>query len=466
MDTLSSKIRRTLLAVAENESLFLWLAFLDEVMLSFGPLKGYMEQVKLFRSFVILPWGMALCALRLSRREREIPARPAGTDVRLLFALLLWMVVPFGLRFGLSPYHLTMMQGTAIVYFGLYAGASEERAQKRGQLMDLAGALFAALSLVLGGALLYCVVTGRSFYPELNDQMFGVNARGFLHGGMYYNATGILANCCLFMSLIGFARRKHRAAKLAHLIPAAMMAVVVVLTQSRTSRYAMLAALAAGAYGAIACSGKLRSAVQRQAVALAAAAAVLVGGYVAADELTTAALRHYDEPVQIVAAAKAEDAEAAAQAEKPEYEGRGIGDMSFTGRTEIWKRLMNDWKANPKYFLIGRGIGNVPEGLLQINTLTAHNAYLQIILDYGLIGFALLAAFFVSVLRPVLRVFFVPAGAAKPGDRALCMMVICALVTGLMESFPLMVMTTGNMTLFFCLGLLVSRGREIMKNAE
>ena len=58
--------------------------------------------------------------------------------------------------------------------------------------------------------------------------------------------------CCTLMCLLGVCRRKHFISKLAHLVPALMMAAVVVLTQSRTARYSMLVAWAVGAYGAVA----------------------------------------------------------------------------------------------------------------------------------------------------------------------------------------------------------------------
>lgn len=204
MDTLSSKVRRTLLAVAENESLFFWMIFLEEVMLCNGLFINYIEQIKLLRSHIILPWGMTLCALRLCRREQKNSIRFTQWDVRFLVVLLLWMVVPFAVRFGFTPYRIVMMQGTAIIFFGLYAKLTEECVQQRERLLDQVSALFAVLSFVYGSALFYCVLTGQVFGEELGDMAFGVGADGMLYGGVYYNVTGMMANCCGLMSLVGF----------------------------------------------------------------------------------------------------------------------------------------------------------------------------------------------------------------------------------------------------------------------
>ena len=45
----------------------------------------------------------------------------------------------------------------------------------------------------------------------------------------------------------------------------------------------------------------------------------------------------------------------------------------------------------------------------------AHNAYLQYAADFGLIGFALLAAFLAMQVLPCLRVFFARVNAVMPG---------------------------------------------------
>lgn len=70
----------------------------------------------------------------------------------------------------------------------------------------------------------------------------------YLWAGVHYNSTGMIALCLCMMSLLACSCTKNPLLKAVCVIPAAMSAVVVVLTQSRTSRYALLLALAIGAF--------------------------------------------------------------------------------------------------------------------------------------------------------------------------------------------------------------------------
>ena len=118
-------------------------------------------------------------------------------------------------------------------------------------LMDVAVALFAVISFVMGASLLYCAYTAQTFGQELSEMAFGLYTQKeandtmyILTAGLHYNSTGMFSVCCTLMCLLGVCRRKHFISKLAHLVPALMMAAVVVLTQSRTARYSMLVAWA------------------------------------------------------------------------------------------------------------------------------------------------------------------------------------------------------------------------------
>ncbi|MGN0772358.1 MAG: O-antigen ligase family protein, partial [Candidatus Ventricola sp.] len=167
----------------------------------------------------------------------------------------------------------------------------------------------------------------------------------------------------------------------------------------------------------------------------------------------------------------AEQAPAKESTEKPQatdalYEARAATDPSFSGRTAIWRNLMKRWKENPKYLLIGHGVGRVgqlvTEGTIHEGreSVSIHNAYLQFTADYGLIAFALLCAFFALIAAPVLRVYAARGAARRPGYDALCGIVAASLMTGMMESAPLGAMTPMNMMLFFSLALLFARGRD------
>ena len=95
--------------------------------------------------------------------------------------------------------------------------------------------------------------------------------------------------------------------------------------------------------------------------------------------------------------------------------------------------------------------------------IAMHNAYLHFAAEFGWIGFGILAVFMLSILLPVLRVFFARGERRMPGGCALCMLVLAILATGMMESQPLDVLTPMNMVLFFALAQLAAAGRDMKK---
>lgn len=469
--------RRLLLRIAANESLFLFAAFVVIGVLPTDLLRWHQEQVALLERYVIVPWGMALSLLRLQRRA-ELETNVHRIDVSALAVLLLWVVVPFGVRFGLTFNNVGSWIGHCIVYFGVYAMTTETGRHEREKLLDQACMLFGLLSLALGGALLYCAAKGLSIGSDVaafkasggtTGFGFGVFNRANLCAGLHYNNTGMLAVCMAMLCFAGVVRSRRLVLRALYLLACAVMIVVIVLTQSRTARYALIIAMAAGAYGYLAANLRASRAVLRHAAGIAAAAILLVVSYVGASIMTDAALAHYakiesGEEIAIDAVARAQ--EEAKDAVKPK-EARAAVDSTMSGRTDIWKNLLNLWKSEPKSLLIGNGIGRtgsrIVEGTIheKNGAVSVHNTYLQHIADFGLIGFGLLCVFFAIILRPVLRVFFARGEKQTPGYRALCMLVIACLMTGLMESAPLGAMTPMNMMLFYALALLAARGREI-----
>ena len=383
----------------------------------------------------------------------------------LLYA---WIVVPFGIRFGLTAINANDWFHCMVAFFGVYALITEETVQRREMLLDVAGALFAALSFVMGALLLYCAFTVQTFGTELSETPFGVYENMyFLSAGFHYNTTGMFAVCCTLMSLLGVVRRRHPLAKLAHLIPSLMMAAVVVLSQSRTARYSMLGAWAVGCYGVVAGNTAIPKKSLRQLAAVAAGVAVLVGGYMGAAVMTDSAIRHYEsvlsgkKEASVFASAVAEEAQQPDEpqaADKQELLGRGFGDMTFTDRTTIWGKVIAAWLEEPKNMVIGFGLGKISA---ITDGMTTHNAYLGFITNYGLIGFALLCCFFGSMAGPMCRAFFAPKGRAHAGDRVLAMIVVAALLTSLMESEPLGAMSPMNAVMMFSMAMLTARGRDL-----
>ena len=333
--TRAQKIRGALLSIAQNESVFLFVAFVSYSFLSTNVLAWYADSIAAFNRFVVLPWGGALCLLRLCRaQERKLEPH---ADIRFLVLLYAWIVVPFGIRFGLTAINANDWFHCMVAFFGVYALITEETVQRREMLLDVAGALFAALSFVMGALLLYCAFTVQTFGTELSETPFGIYENMyFLSAGFHYNTTGMFAVCCTLMSLLGVVRRRHPLAKLAHLIPSLMMAAVVVLSQSRTARYSMLGAWAVGCYGVVAGSTTIPKKSLRQLAAVAAGVAVLVGGYMGAAVMTDSAIRHYEsvlsgkKEASVFASAVAEEAQQPDEpqaADKQELLGRGFGDI-------------------------------------------------------------------------------------------------------------------------------------------
>lgn len=478
-----SALCRLLYACMSSTAAFVFAAFVVYGVLSMGPLYPIKAQVTLVERYLIEPWGTVLCVLFLQRQAQRMDAAPRR-ELPVLLALLLWIIVPFVYRFGMTADNAYTGHSWAVVFFGVYALTSGSDAAYRERIVDTASALFAAVSFVLGALLLYTAVTVQEWGSVGGSTGFGVHNASQLCMGMHHNSSGAACLFACLMSAIGFFRRKSAAARLAHLIPALMMGAAVVLTQSRTARYCLLAALALGCYGVVAGSERIRNALLRHAAGVALGAAVLAAGYMSAAWMTDAALEHYarlgtgrqiSASVQVIRPAAAEEnAQKDGQNAKQETQrntaakkARGAGDMSFTGRTLIWRNALKLCRENPKHFLLGFGVGRVGRMIVQGTLVekdgysTTHNSYLQFIMDFGLVGFAMIAMYLGMLVPPCLRIFFARGKRQVAGYRALCTMVVGALLTGMMESLTLTAMTTMNLMLFFPLALIAGRDRDI-----
>lgn len=122
--TRAQKIRGALLSIAQNESVFLFVAFVSYSFLSTDVLAWYADSIAAFNRFVVLPWGGALCLLRLCRaQERKLEPH---ADIRFLVLLYAWIVVPFGIRFGLTAINANDWFHCMVAFFGVYALITEE----------------------------------------------------------------------------------------------------------------------------------------------------------------------------------------------------------------------------------------------------------------------------------------------------------------------------------------------------
>lgn len=304
-----SLIRDIMLAVFGNEALFLIVAFLYATLGDNAIAAWYREPVSLLYGYIVIPWGAALCLLRLQRRAASL--EPARADVVTLFVLYLWILVPFAIRFGFTGKNATAWYGCAVMFFGIYASISERKQREREMLMATMSVLSAVFAYVFCGALLFCAWSGTIYAADLGPFGFGV-VNGWLCSGVHYNITGMIVISLCMMCVMGVGYYRNILLKLFCLIPAVMSMAVIVLSQSRTSRYALLAVLAAAAFDGVRRALCRRNVAAGLLAAVLAGAVVLGGGYWGADRMTRAAIAHYNQLAYDAAlqAALAEQAEA------------------------------------------------------------------------------------------------------------------------------------------------------------
>jgi O-antigen ligase len=97
-------------------------------------------------------------------------------------------------------------------------------------------------------------------------------------------------------------------------------------------------------------------------------------------------------------------------------------DQSFTGRTDIWARLMPFYDAAP---LLGHGFGGFWTATTEAAALgvkEAHNGYLAVLLDLGAVGLAIVAILLASAFARAKRL------AARRDERDWAFLLLCMLV--------------------------------------
>ena len=520
-----SLIRDIMLAVFGNEALFLIVAFLYATLADNAIAAWYREPVNLLYGYIVIPWGAALCLLRLQRRAASL--EPARADVVTLFVLYLWILVPFAIRFGFTGKNATAWHGYAVMFFGIYASISERKQREREMLMATMIVLSAVFAYVFCGVLLFCAWSGTVYAAGPGTFGFGV-VNGWLCSGVHYNITGMIAISLCMMCVMGVGYYRNILLKLFCLIPAVMSMAVIVLSQSRTSRYALLAVLAAAAFDGVRRTLCRRNAAAGLLAAVLAGAVVLGGGYWGADRMTRAAIAHYNQlaydaalraalaeqaeaqqaeasteettaeaPVEANAeettaeapvepsagettaeapvepsAEEAPTEEAVAEPAVPDIQVSQVwaraldnADGSFSNRTDIWRAVFMFWRDNPKMMMIGNGVNQTGHKIGQYISWTdgvaVHNAYLQWAADFGLIGLVPQIVFLAIAVWQTIRVFFAPR---RPrGALGLCMMAFAGLLIGMMESATLNAMLPINLMFMFALAQLSAMSRDVAK---
>ena len=208
----------------------------------------YKEPVEQIRAYMIVPWGAGLGMLAIVRRSEE--KKKLRMDFLILTALLLWIIVPFGLRFGFTFNNVNSWHNAFVAFFGIYMMTAVQDRKTRERGLSVACACVLLISLVWGGLLLLCSAMATSIDLGAGGYGFGVQftEHGCLCSGMHYNITAMIAVFCCLVNISGFSRSKYKLIKALYAVGSAMMALVTVLTQSRTGRYALLIALALGAF--------------------------------------------------------------------------------------------------------------------------------------------------------------------------------------------------------------------------
>ena len=522
-----SLIRDIMLAVFGNEALFLIVAFLYATLGDNAIAAWYREPVSLLYGYIVIPWGAALCLLRLQRRAASL--EPARADVVTLFVLYLWILVPFAIRFGFTGKNATAWHGYAVMFFGIYASISERKQRKREMLMATMSVLSAVFAYVFCGALLFCAWSGTIYAADLGPFGFGV-VEGWLCSGVHYNITGMIVISLCMMCVMGVGYYRNILLKLFCLIPAVMSMVVIVLSQSRTSRYALLAVLAAAAFDGVRRALCRRNVAAGLRAAVRAGAVVLGGGYWGADRMTRAAIAHYnqlayDAALQAALAEQAEaqqaepSAEETTAAEEPtepsaeemtaeapvepsaeeapveavepsaeevseasveataeptapeiqisEVQARELAntDGSFSNRTDIWRAVFMLWHDNPKMMMIGNGVNQTGHKIGQYISWTDGVAVHNAYLQWATdFGLIGLVPQIVFLAISVWQTIRVFFASKRPrGALGLCMMVFAGLLIGMMESATLSAMLPINLMFMFALAQLSAMSRDIAK---
>ena len=522
-----SLIRDIMLAVFGNEALFLIVAFLYATLGDNAIAAWYREPVSLLYGYIVIPWGAALCLLRLQRRAASL--EPARADVVTLFVLYLWILVPFAIRFGFTGKNATAWYGYAVMFFGIYASISERKQREREMLMATMSVLSAVFAYVFCGALLFCAWSGTIYAADLGPFGFGV-VNGWLCSGVHYNITGMIVISLCMMCVMGMGYYRNILLKLFCLIPAVMSMAVIVLSQSRTSRYALLAVLAAAAFDGVRRALCRRNVAAGLLAAVLAGAVVLGGGYWGADRMTRAAIAHYNQLAYDAAlqAALAEQAEAQqaepsaeettaeapvepsaeeapeaqptepsaeeapeAQPTEPsaeevseasveataepavpeiqisEVQARVLAntDGSFSNRTDIWRAVFMLWHDNPKMMMIGNGVNQTGHKIGQYISWTDGVAVHNAYLQWAAdFGLIGLVPQIVFLAIAVWQTIRVFFASKRPrGALGLCMMAFAGLLIGMMESATLNAMLPINLMFMFALAQLSAMSRDIAK---
>jgi len=156
---LGVKLRRVFVSLLGSEGLFLAVMMLFNGVLSTDYFLTKLQFITPFTDYVLIPWSGLLLGMYLMRENRR-----GGLSVWALALLVLWLAVPFSMRFGTDYFTMYSTYGYAICFFVFYASVMGRDAIGRERQLDIACAGVCLIAIVLGGTLLYCAWTGELLY--------------------------------------------------------------------------------------------------------------------------------------------------------------------------------------------------------------------------------------------------------------------------------------------------------------
>lgn len=296
--------------------------------------------------------AMALLGAGIIRRRLDFPPRAAV----LWSVFLLWSVLT--LAWALEPQYAYRQLATSIALVSLYVlGVSWRVTQKQ---MDV------LMWLTIAGG---CVAAFVVIYLYLNGVTYRSNHRAsLLLAGQEANPDSLAAVLLLPLSLTiaGFISASGRLRKLALIGIAAVIGGAILLTMSRTALVAVTVMLVLFL---------IRLGLNRRIVAIAAALLLLL----------TAMPANFFSRIQ------------------------GAASTGGDGRLDIWRAGLF---AVKHYWVTGAGLGNfwvaykdyagyarVFQGYMR----GSHNTYLNVLVEFGIVGFVLMSVAIVFQLRSVTR---------------------------------------------------------------
>ena len=122
-DALAALAHKCLLAVVASEGFYLAIMLLFRGILNADVFMTSNHIISPLLDYVIVPWSGAMLGIYLMREKKK-----GGLDIWALVLLILWMIVPFVMRFGPEFFTLSSSLDYALIFFVFYASVRQSDA--------------------------------------------------------------------------------------------------------------------------------------------------------------------------------------------------------------------------------------------------------------------------------------------------------------------------------------------------